>query len=105
MVEAEAARRTGDAMRKVIGELRPEQVELLQRCGAYGEPVSKIARQKEKRYKTVLDAFHDLLGLCGARLGTLLGSRELPPWHPELSGRVFEDPPEPANDDGHGQGT
>jgi hypothetical protein len=100
VVAAEGARRAGEAVRQVVGGLRPDQVQLLERCAARGEPVTRVARRLEKGYRKVLDDYHELLALCGARLGALLGSRGLPPWHPDLSGQVFEDLPEPANDEG-----
>jgi len=98
VLEAEGARRTGDAVRRVVSELRPEQHYLLQQCAAYGEPVSQAARQLKKSYRLVLEEYHEVTALCGARLDTLLGSKEMPPWHPDISGQVFAEPPGPAND-------
>jgi hypothetical protein len=102
VVVAEGARRAGEAVRQVVGGLRPDQVHLLEQCAARGEPVTRVARRLEKGYRKVLDDYHELLALCGARLGSLLGSKGLPHWHPDLSGQVFEDVPEPANDGGPG---
>jgi hypothetical protein len=99
VVETESARRAGDALRRVLAGLRPEQLALLQQCAAYGEPVAKAARESRKRYKTVLDEYHEVLALCAARLaGPGLGITEEPPWHPDVSGQVFEDPPEPSDE-------
>ena len=100
LYKQKALGRTGDAVRRVVDELSPEHRYLLQQCGAYGEPVKEAAKHLQKGYRTVLEDFHELKARCGARLGGLLGTTEPPPWHPDLSGSVFEDPPEPANDGG-----
>src|SRR5262249_39752497 len=85
VVEAEGARRTGDAVREVLSELRPEQVHLLEQCAAYGESVKRVAQEVKRDYRTVLDELHALKALCGARLAAK-GVGAASPWHPELSG-------------------
>ena len=100
VVHTEGARRAGEAMRKVVEGLRPEQRRLIQECGAYGTAVAEVAREQNRRYKTVLYAYHDALALCGARLGGLLKTREAPEWDPDVSGQVFEEPPPSSGDGG-----
>ena len=95
VVEAEDARRAGEAVQKVVGELRPEQVQLLERCAAYGQPVKEVARAMGRRYRAVLEEHHQLLERCGARLRGL-GIKRLPPGIPDEKSRVFHGPP--AND-------
>lgn len=104
VVAAEGARATGDAVRQVVGELRPEQRDMLRQCAAYGEPVKAYAKQLGRGYRGVLDDYHELIALCGARLHGLLGTTGMPEWHADISGRVFEDPPDPANDGDGGRG-
>jgi hypothetical protein len=86
VVHTESARRAGEALRKVVDGLHPEQRRLLETCGAYGTPVAEVAREQNRRYMTVLYAYHDALALCGARLGGLLGTREAPVWDPDRCG-------------------
>lgn len=96
--ELQAAASAGDALRKVMGELRPEQRWLIERCHAYEESVKKVAAELGgKGYRAVLREYHDLLELIGARMASL-GIKEMPPWRADVSGQVLEGPP--ANDDG-----
>ena len=100
VVQTEAARRTGEALRVLVGELSPEQLYLLRSCAAYGEPVKVVAKHLQKGYRTVLDDFHELKARCGARLAGLLGTKELPPWHPEIRAGCSRTRPTPRTTPG-----
>jgi hypothetical protein len=95
--ELEEAANAGEALRKVVGDLRPEQRRLIERCYEYDTPVKEVAAEAGgKGYRAVLREYHDLLTLMGARMAGF-GFKTRPAWVPEVSGQVFEG--RAANDD------
>ncbi len=99
VVELEAATNAGDALRKVVGGLRPEQRHLVEQCHAYGAHVKHVARASGRSYHAVLREYHDLLELMGTRLRGL-GIEEMPPWRADVSGQVLDGPAANDGDDG-----
>jgi len=86
VVEAEAARRTGEALQAAIAELDAEDAELLRRCFVGGQSVRAVARETGQRYGALIARYHELLALLRARL---VGRGVGPVWMDGVSGEVF----------------
>jgi hypothetical protein len=86
VVEAEAARRTGEALQAVVAELGAEDAELLRRCFAGKQSVRTAAKEMGRSYSRTIERYHELLALLRARL---VGRGVGPVWIEGVSGEVF----------------
>src|SRR5262249_22188409 len=96
VIDAEAAARTVEALRTVLGEMEPDERALFDKCYGYGQSMLAASEGGKRSYRTLVRRYHMQLAHMGARLDGL-GVKEMPRWTRGVSGRVFD--VEPANDE------